>query len=140
MVAGEGLEPTTFGLWLRPSCGNPKKSSVAVACPLDFFDRCASFCSLLPPPAVLATSPNEHARRTHILKPLVSRLFLNQKEKPPYWVVFFLSVLYKIDDIEKRRFYKVFQAFHCLESFFCSTVTTFAPDLSWLGFLFLQLS
>ena len=27
------------------------------------FDRCASLCSLHPPPAALATSPNEHARR-----------------------------------------------------------------------------
>ena len=51
-----------------------------------------------------------------------------------------MSVLYKIDDIEKRRFYEVFQAFHCLESlFFLLNGNDFwTPDLSWYGGLFLQ--
>ncbi len=38
----------------HPSCGSPKKSSVAAAYLLDFFDRCAKLCSLNPPPAAVA--------------------------------------------------------------------------------------
>ena len=41
-----------------------------------------------------------------------------------------MAVLLKIDDIEKRRFYEAFQAFHRLQSFFGLTVTTAVPPAS----------
>ena len=51
-----------------------------------------------------------------------------------------LSVLLKIDDIEKRRFYEVFQAFHCLESLFSllNDNDLWTPEQAWNDYIICQ--